>query len=272
MKTLSKALEISGIGLHSGEMCRVRISPYDRPGIFFKNAGGISDAAEAVVEEDRRLTGFSLPNGMKIRTGEHMLAAIAGMGLEAAVIESDAEEVPILDGSAHEWAKAIKETGLCETAGKAKQLAVSSTVTVEENDGKRILFAMPSTELRVTYIIDYFGTPVGVQRADYKITPDNFYDIISRARTFGLTSELEFLKKEGLAKGGSLENALVFDDAGLLGGVELRFQHECVVHKITDLLGDLTLCGTVPVAHYVAICAGHSIHAKMTKKLRALLQ
>ena len=77
MKTLSKALEISGIGLHSGEMCRVRISPYDRPGIFFKNAGGISDAAEAVVEEDRRLTGFSLPNGMKIRTGEHMLAAIA---------------------------------------------------------------------------------------------------------------------------------------------------------------------------------------------------
>ena len=272
MKTLSKTIEIKGVGLHSGEECGVRLAPFDRPGVFFRNSAGLSDVSEAVVEEDSRLTGFALPNGMKIRTGEHMLAAIAGMGLESVVVESDAQEVPILDGSAFKWAEAIRAAGVCCVPGEAKKRSVCTPVTVEENDGKRLLFALPSETLRVTYIIDYSGTPVGVQRTDVKITEDNFYDIISRARTFGLTRELEYLRREGLAKGGSLENALVFDDNGLVGGGALRFPLECVTHKVADLLGDLTLCGVVPTAHYVALCAGHSIHAKMVKKLKAVLQ
>lgn len=272
MKTLNKEIEIKGIGLHSGEMCGIRLLPSEIPGIRFRNAGGLSDISSAVVEEDSRLTGFVLSNGMKVRTGEHMLAAIAGMRLDAVIIESDAEEVPILDGSAHQWADAIKKCGTAEVSGTPKRYSVSAPIAVEENNGKRLLIALPSQELRVTYIIDYTGTPVGVQRTDYKISEESFYDIISRARTFGLTSELEYLRREGLAKGGSLENALIFDEKGLVGGSALRFPLECVTHKVADLLGDLTLCGSAPVAHYVAVCAGHSIHAKMVKKLKALFQ
>lgn len=270
MKTLNRQINISGVGLHSGEKSAVCLRPSNIPGISFKNAGGVSMASEAVVEEDSRLTGFCLPNGMKVRTGEHMLAAIAGMGLEAVQIEMEGEEVPIMDGSAFAFAHEIKEAGLCEVEGEAKKCAVSLPLTVEEKNGARLLFALPSEELKITYIIDYTGTPVGVQRASFTVTPDTFYETISRARTFGLTSELDYLKREGLARGGSLDNALVFDEKGLLGGAKLRFPQECVIHKMTDLLGDLTLSGCLPTAHYVGICAGHSIHAKLTRKLKAI--
>ena len=141
---------------------------------------------------------------------------------------------------------------------------------VEENDGKRLVAAFPCDKLSVSYIIDYSGTPIGVQNVKYDITNAAFYNIISKARTFALTYELDYLRKNGLAKGGSPENALVFGETGLIEGQELRFPLECVTHKVIDLLGDLTLAGTIPTAHYVAISAGHSIHGKLTRRIKSL--
>ena len=140
----------------------------------------------------------------------------------------------------------------------------------EENGGKRFLAAVPSEKLCVSYVIDYSGTPVGTQNVTYDVTRETFYNIISRARTFGLTSELEYLRRNGLAKGGSLDNALVFDGEGLVGDASLRFPLECVTHKVIDLLGDLTLAGPIPTAHYVAIAAGHSIHGKLARRIRTV--
>ena len=139
-----------------------------------------------------------------------------------------------------------------------------------ENGGKRFLAAVPSEKLCVSYVIDYSGTPVGTQNVTYDVTRETFYNIISRARTFGLTSELEYLRRNGLAKGGSLDNALVFDGEGLVGDAALRFPLECVTHKVIDLLGDLTLAGPIPTAHYVAIAAGHSIHGKLARRIRTV--
>lgn len=271
MKTLKDEIKISGVGLHSGEMCTVRLMPSERAGVWFVNgAGEASNVTCAVVEEDQRLTGFSLPNGVVVRTGEHMLAAITGMGLEAVEILLEGSEVPITDGSAFPFAEAINCAGFCDVPGEAPRRALSVPLAVEENGGKRFLAAVPSDRLTVSYVIDYSGTPVGTQNVFYDVTRDNFYNIISRARTFGLTSELDYLRRHGLVKGGSLDNALVFDECGLVGGAQLRFPLECVTHKVIDLLGDLTLAGPVPTAHYVAVAAGHSIHGKLVGRIRAI--
>lgn len=270
MLTLKDEIKISGVGLHSGEHSVLHLRPCGRAGIYFRGKSGLASTADAVIEEDSRLTGFSLPNGAAVRTAEHLLAAVAGMGLDAVEIELEGAEVPIMDGSAFCFAEAIKECGVTEVDGDAERLAVSSPVAVREKDGERLAVALPSEKLSVTYVIDYPGTPIGTQSVKYDITPEMFYNIISKARTFGLTYELGFLKENGLAKGGSLENALLFDDKGLVEGQKLRFPLECVTHKVIDLLGDLTLAGSVPVGHYIAVAAGHSTHGKLVRRLKAL--
>ncbi len=270
MKTLKNEIKIGGVGLHSGEESKLWMRPCGSAGIYFRNKSGLSSVTEAVVEEDSRLTGFSLPNGAVVRTAEHLLAAIAGMGLEAVELELTGSEVPILDGSAFPFAEAIKNCGFEEIDGKRKKRAIAAPLFLEENDGGRLLAAAPAEKLTVTYIIDYSGTPIGTQKVKYDITSETFYNIISKARTFGLTSELDYLKQNGLAKGGTLDNALVFDEKGLVGGQRLRFPLECVTHKVIDLLGDLTLAGEIPTAHYVAVAAGHSIHGKLTRRIKTL--
>lgn len=271
-RTLKNAISFNGVGLHFGEHGVVRLLPTDRAGIYFRTVNGEYPIASAQVEEDSRLTGFKLPDGTRVRTAEHILGAIAGMGLEAVVVELEGEEVPILDGSAHIFAEGIAKAGIVQTGESARPCFISAPAAVDCQSGEKLIAAFPSESLRITYIIDYPGTIIGVQRASYLITENIFLDIISKARTFGLTSELDFLKKNGLAKGGSLDNALVFDKDALINTGGLRFPLEPVTHKVVDLLGDLLLMGVVPTAHYVAICAGHGMHRRLTDRLRGLLK
>lgn len=264
-RTITSEIEFSGVGLHSGADCRVIMKPADDGGIRFKTAGSVYSITEAVVEEDQRLTGFVFPDGTKIRTAEHILAAISGMGIDNILIESTGGEIPILDGSASVFANTFAKTGL---VGEKDNRAPALSVPMFVDDGQRTVFAMPSKTLKITYIIDYSGTPIGIQKASYDITEETFLNVISNARTFCLTAELDFLKKNGLARGGSLENAMVFAQDKMLNAGGLRFPLECVTHKILDLLGDLTLLGRIPTAHYVGICAGHAMHDKLVEKLR----
>lgn len=267
-KTLRNTIEFSGVGLHSGDFAAVRLLPSEKEGIFFRTDAGEISISMATTEEDSRLTGFKLPGGLKVRTAEHLLGAIAGMGLEGVVIELDGEEIPILDGSARPFARKIADTGVIEKGEASRQRFVSAPVVVDEQESGKFLAAVPAAELRVTYVIDYPGTSIGTQRASYVITDKTFLDIISGARTFGLTSEIDFLKKHGLAKGGSLDNAMMFGADGLLNEGGLRFPLEPVTHKVTDLLGDLALLGFIPKAHYIAIRAGHGVHRSLADKLR----
>ena len=267
-RTIAEQLEFKGTGLHSGAECRVILSPSSEKGIRFKTENGIYGISEAVVEEDQRLTGFVFPDGTKIRTAEHLLAAVSGMGIDDLLIESFGGEIPILDGSASVFAEAISETG-CTGEKDRRVSAVSVPFCVDE--GKRCVFAMPSDVLRITYIIDYSGTPIGVQKISYEINEKTFEETISRARTFCLTAELDYLKANGLAQGGSLDCAMVFAQDRMLNESGLRFPNECATHKVLDLMGDLTLLGVIPTAHYVAVCAGHAVHDKLVAKLKRAL-
>lgn len=264
-RTIAAELTFSGVGLHSGADCKVVIKPAESGGICFKTQSCIYSITEAVVEEDQRLTGFVFPNGAKIRTAEHLLSAISGMGIDNILIESTGDEIPILDGSASVFARAFAKTGFIGERASARSVL---SVPVFVDDGRSTVFAMPSKTLKVTYMIDYTGTPIGVQKASYNITEEIFLNVISNARTFCLTTELDFLKSNGLARGGSFENAMVFAQDKMLNDGGLRFPLECVTHKILDLLGDLTLLGRIPTAHYVGICAGHAMHDKLVEKLR----
>lgn len=264
-RTIASELEFSGVGLHSGLDCKVVLKPSDDGGIRFKTSGGVYYITDAVVEEDQRLTGFVFPDGAKIRTAEHMLAAISGMGIDNILIESTGGEIPILDGSASVFASAFANAGFVGEKDSCNP-ALSAPTFVDE--GNRTVFAMPSKTLKITYIIDYADTPIGIQKASYDITEDTFLNVISKARTFCLTKELDFLKVNGLARGGSLENAMVFAEDKMLNSGGLRFPLECVTHKIIDLMGDLTLLGRIPTAHYIGICAGHSMHDRLVERLK----
>lgn len=265
--TLTKQLSFEGVGLHSGAACKVTLLPSDKDGICFKTANGIYNITEAVVEEDQRLTGFVFPDGTKIRTAEHLLASISGMGIDSLLIESDGGEIPILDGSAKIFAEAINEVGL---VGEKDINSTFLSVPIFVDEGNRSVFAMPSEVLRISYIVDYSGTPIATQKVTYEINKENFLNIIAQARTFCLTTELDYLKANGLAQGGSLDCAMVFAEDKMLNPEGLRMPLECVTHKVLDLLGDLTLLGKIPVAHYTAVCAGHAVHDKLVAKIKRL--
>ena len=241
--TISEPVQFSGIGLHSGEVSSVSVRSSQKEGIYFSTENGLFPLKSAHVEENNRLTGSRLPDGT---------------------------EVPILDGSPYPFALALFGAGIVEF-GEAKKRIIHTPIAVDDIKGDRSVMALPSERLKITYVIDYPGTPVGTQRASYVITPEVFLERISKARTFGLTSELEYLKKNGLAKGGSLKNALMFDEKGLLNEGGLRFPLECVTHKINDLLGDLSLLGAIPAAHYIGICAGHDLHGRLVDRIKRAL-
>ena len=268
MYTINNELKFSGIGLHSGLDSTLTLIPTDSEGIFFKTRSGLYPITVANVAEDNRLTGFKLPDGTMIRTGEHMLAAISGMGVNSLVISLEGEEVPILDGSAYEFASAINETGLKCISETDKKSFITNDITVSDLKHDKIVSVLPSEDLIVTYVIDYPGTPIGTQKVTFNITPEIFLEKISKARTFCLTYELDYLKQNGLAKGGSLDNAMVFSETGLINESGFRIPLECVTHKVIDILGDLTLLGSVPIGHYVSVCGGHAMHAKLVDKIR----
>ncbi len=269
--TISERTEFSGTGLHSGEFSTVSVYPSPKEGIYFSTGNGLFPITSAQVQEDSRLTGFRLPDGTIVRTAEHLLAALSGLNIDSVVIKLTGEEVPILDGSPHPFAIAIAEAGIIEFGENRIKKALTVPVVIDDPYKERAMMAIPSERLMITYVIDYPGTPIGTQRASYTVTPDVFLQRISKARTFGLTSELDYLKKNGLAKGGSLENALMFDEKGLLNEGGLRFPLECVTHKINDLLGDLALLGTIPTAHYIGICAGHDLHGRLVDRIKRVL-
>ena len=269
MKTIKNEINFKGTGLHSGKKNELTLSPSDVYGIRFKTKNGLYNIVDAVVEEDSRLTSFRLPDGSIVRTAEHLLASIVGMELDAVIIVLDGDEVPIMDGSAHLFAKAIDETGYVEIEGVTPRRVISMPLVIEHKDEK-IISVFPSEILKMTYIIDYPGTPIGLQKITYEINRENFLGVISKARTFGLTYELDFLKKADLAKGGTLDNALVFDKDKLLNEGGLRLPFECATHKIIDLLGDLALMGPIPTGHYLGICSGHGLHRKLVERLKKI--
>ena len=269
--TLAGEVTRSGIGLHSGTSTQVTIRPaaagegryfvrVDLPG-----APVISAQIEAV---NPTMLSTELVNGdAKVRTVEHLLASLAGLGVDNARIEIDGAEVPLLDGSAHEWAMAIADVGLVSQSARVTR-SILEPIWIYEGDA--FVAAIPAPALRFSYGIDFELAAIGNQWHSWPPDRDSFLTEIAPARTFGLAHQIDQLRSSGLIKGGSLENALVCGDDGWLNP-PLRFSNEPVRHKLLDLVGDLSLLGAIPIAHFLAHKASHRLHTQLAQKISLTL-
>ena len=272
-RTLGRSVEVTGIGLHSGRPVRVRLRP-GRAGeglVFFRTdlPGGerrpIRTHAAGVTDVDHATTLSAGGDGREaIQTVEHLLSALYGLEIDCCRVEVDAPELPILDGSAAPWVYLIHEAGVKNLASARRVRRLVRPLRVEI--GSSWLAAYPSESLRVTCAIDFPHPSIGAQERSFDLSPRTFSEEIAPARTFGFLHEVEALRRAGLVKGGSYENAIVLDEHRVLNG-RLRFEDEFVRHKALDLLGDLALTGLPLTAHLVAHRAGHRVHAEFARRL-----
>jgi UDP-3-O-[3-hydroxymyristoyl] N-acetylglucosamine deacetylase len=204
-------------------------------------------------------------NGVTVSTVEHLMSAFSGMGVDNAVVEVNAPEIPIMDGSARPFVDLLKEVG-SKVQGKCKKLLVI-TKKVSVSDGKSTAMLLPSPEFRITYKIEFSHPFIGVQSYHMKFTDISYEEEICAARTFGFLRDVEYLQAKGLALGGSLKNAVILDDNKIINKDGLRFPDEFVKHKILDAIGDLSLLGIPIIGHFVAFKSGHRLNNLLLKEL-----
>ncbi len=274
-QTVGKSFELSGVGLHSGANTRVRVLPANLgEGRYFVRVDlpGKPEIPAQVEAVSQTILSTELASGEgRVRTVEHLLAALAASGVDNARIEIDGAEVPLMDGSAAEWIKAIAKVGITpseeDKGTNPHPLTLTSPIWIWEGDA--FAAALPASETRFTYGIDFDYSAIGNQWYSWSPGSESFAEAIAPARTFGFAAQIEQLRQAGLIQGGSLENALVCDDRGWLNP-PLRFSNEPVRHKLLDLVGDLSLLGTFPQAHFLAYKASHKLHVQLAKALRSL--
>jgi UDP-3-O-[3-hydroxymyristoyl] N-acetylglucosamine deacetylase len=275
--TLAAEINLSGVGLHSGVNTHVRLLPAAaHEGRYFVRVDlpeqPIIPAKVEAVSQTVLSTQLGFGTSI-VGTVEHLLAALAGSGVDNARIEIDGKEVPLLDGSAKLWVEAIASVGLVPQSVPRVVPQLGEPVWVYQGDA--FVAAMPAPELRFTYGID-FGLPaIGnqwhswspfIQPATDTTPSSSFSEEIAPARTFGIASQIESLRQKGLIKGGTLDNALVCGSQGWLNP-PLRFANEPARHKILDLVGDLSLLGIFPTAHFIAYKASHNLHIQLAQKI-----
>ena len=270
---LASAFELSGVGLHTGSATTVRVQPA-APGegrYFVRVDLPLSPVIPARVEAVSQTTlSTELAVGeASVRTVEHLLAALAGMGVDDARIEIDGPEVPLLDGSAQIWVEALASARSSDLAPQRINTSWTLTEPVWVFDSDAFVAALPSPTTRFTYGIDFELPAIGKQWHSFSPVEENFAEALAPARTFALATQIDQLRAAGLIKGGSLDNALVCDASGWLNP-PLRFANEPVRHKILDLVGDLSLLGNFPQAHFLAYKASHKLHIQLATQLATL--
>ena len=254
-------IELAGIGLHSGHECRLVIEPCNSPEIIMNGF----PLRVLSLNGTNRGSDYVFPDGSKVRTCEHVLSALAGLGIwSGARITVEGGEMPALDGCAKLLCDEIIRHSENDTQ-TTPSLEVKQPVIVHSEDRKRFAAAFPCDYLHITYSVEYKF--IGAQIYDYVQSPADYRENISGARTFAMASDIEYLRSHGMALGGSLDNAIVVgEEIKASGG--LRWPDEFVRHKVLDIIGDLAAIGRPVNAHIIAMRAGHELHLKLAEKLR----
>ena len=265
--TLAAPIQFSGLGLHTGESVQVRVVPAPPDtGLVFRRVDLEDFEIEAVVQNVARVAYATtlMKQGVLISTVEHLLSSLYIFGVDNARIEIDNLEVPILDGSALEFVEKITRTGLERQSARRRYLRVERSLEIRDRD--RTIAVHPADRFQISYSIDFDHPLIGRQSFDFEASPEAFSSEVAPARTFGFYREVEELKKRGLVRGGSLDNAIVLTDRGILNDI-LRFEDEFVRHKVLDGIGDLALIGRPLLARVVAHKAGHALHTHLVTRI-----
>lgn len=268
-RTLASDICCTGTGLHSGKEVSLTLRPAGvDTGIVFsrKDVTDPVDISVGMRAISAATFATSLENrGVSVCTVEHLLAAISGLGIDNLVVEVDAPEVPIMDGSAAPFVNLIRDAGIVEQSQARKYVVIRETIRVAE--GERWVEIQPSNKLKISYTVDFDHPMISRQFYEVSFPGKTFPENISPARTFGFLSDVAALRARGYALGGSLENAVVMDDFGVLNEEGLRFPDEFVRHKILDLIGDLSLLGYPLIGHVIAYKSGHALNHKLLREL-----
>jgi UDP-3-O-[3-hydroxymyristoyl] N-acetylglucosamine deacetylase len=265
-RTLKTAVGCTGIGLHSGKAVRLRLVPAPSGhGIRFLRSDlgvEIPAAIEYLAHLDHATT--LSRGGAAVATVEHVLAALSGVGVDDCVVEVDGPEMPIMDGSAAPFVILLHEAGL--RPHPTPRLYLKMLRSIEVVRGGKWVRIDPADRLHISYTIGFDHPLLRRQAVSLRVTKESFAAEIAPARTFGFLREVEMLRRNGLALGGSLENAIVIGETGVLNN-KLRFEDEFVRHKVLDAMGDLGLLGRPVLGHVEAWRAGHALHAELATKI-----
>jgi UDP-3-O-[3-hydroxymyristoyl] N-acetylglucosamine deacetylase len=261
-KTLNSPLQFEGVALHTGEVASIRILPGKADsGYGFRRVD--KEGAPLVVASVRNVRDTLLStnleaNGASVRTVEHLLSALAGCGVDDAVIEVTGGEIPILDGSALPFVEGILSSGLRELSAPKRMIRIREEVRVVSGNGTASF--SPANRFRVQFTIEFPHPAIGRQEYDFLWSPERYRREIAFARTFGFLRQVEEMRSRGLALGGSMDNAVVVGEEGVVNPGGLRAPDEFVRHKILDTVGDLSLLGIPILGHYRGHKAGHALN------------
>ena len=270
-RTLRNSIKATGVGLHTGEKVLLTLSPAPvDTGIVFRRTD-LNPVAEIPARADlvgeTTLSTCLIHNDARVSTIEHLLSAMAGLGVDNAYVDVTAPEIPIMDGSAAPFVFLLQSAGLVEQHAPKKFIRVKREVTV--TDGDKSATFLPLEGFKISFGID-FDHPVFKHRAattEIDFSTTSFVREISRARTFGFVEEIEYLRSKGLARGGSMDNAIVIDDYKVLNNDGLRYEDEFVKHKVLDAIGDLYLLGYSLIGEYQAFKSGHGLNNQALRTL-----
>jgi UDP-3-O-[3-hydroxymyristoyl] N-acetylglucosamine deacetylase len=267
-RTLRRPVSCSGIGLHSGNKVTLSLKPAPADfGIRFQRSdlGGLEIPATVTHLGAIQLATGLTREAVSVETVEHLLAALTALGIDNVIVELNTPEVPIMDGSAAPFVYLIlNEAGVKRLPAPKKYLKVLRPISLSQGDKRIALY--PSDHFKVTYSISFDHPLIRHQSRTIKITDETFVEEIAPARTFGFLKEVEMLRQRGLALGGSLDNAIVLGETGVLNNA-LRFEDEFVRHKILDVIGDLSLVGYPVIGHLVAHRGGHALHTAFAARI-----
>lgn len=272
-RTLKNVIRATGVGLHSGEKVYLTLKPAaPDTGIVFRRTDltpVVDIPAHALNVGETTLSTTLVKDHARVDTVEHLLSAMAGLGIDNAVVELSAQEVPIMDGSSGPFVFLLQSAGIAEQNVPKRFIRIKRKVEVREGD--KVASFVPYDGFKVSFEID-FDHPVfrqSVQKASLDFSSTSYVKEVSRARTFGFTKDLEYMRSKNLALGGSVKNAIVVDDYRVLNEDGLRYDDEFVKHKILDAVGDLYLLGHSLIGEFVGYKSGHGLNNKL---LRELLQ
>lgn len=270
-KTLKSAISCSGIGLHSGQRVNMTLKPAaPDSGIFFRRTdaagkGAVIPAKWDRVTDTRLCTCLTNDDGINVRTIEHLISALAGLGIDNLEIDMTAAEVPIMDGSAAPFLFLVECAGLLEQDVPKKAIEIIKPLSI--HDGEKRVSLLPAKEFSLRLEIDFPNTAINKQDIEVTLSPLSFRNEIARARTFGFDHEVAALRAAGLARGGSLDNAVVVSGDKVLNEEGLRFEDEFVRHKTLDAIGDLYLAGMPIIGHFHGVRTGHALNNRMLREL-----
>ena len=274
-RTIKNTIEISGIGLHKGEEIKLTLKPSennDERGIIFKRID-VSGKNNVIKVDYKNL--FDLERGtnirneddVKVHTIEHFLSSLSITGVTDILVEISGNELPILNGSSIGFVEKLLEAGIVELNEEIEPVVITEPVIFSDEKAGKYVMALPYDGFKISYTIDFNHSFLKSQYYELEVNLENYIENIAKCRTFAFDYEIDFLKKNNLALGGSLENAVVVGADGPLNPEGLRYSDEFVRHKILDIIGDLYVLETPIRAHIIAIKAGHYVNSRLTEMI-----